>query len=73
MGGLRSSGTHALGLRGRHKYTLRQGPLDRRESGGGRVGGSCLRERECVAGLMCCRMEDNGSRTERHLGGGGEK
>lgn len=31
MGGLRPSGTHTLGLRGRHKYTLRQGPMDRRE------------------------------------------
>lgn len=31
MGGLRSSGTNTLGLRGRHKYTLRQGPLDSRE------------------------------------------
>ena len=31
MGGFRSSGTNTLGLRERHKYTLRQGPLDRRE------------------------------------------
>lgn len=30
MGGFRSSGTNTLGLRERHKYTLRQGPLDRR-------------------------------------------
>lgn len=31
MGGFRSSGTNTLSLRERHKYTLRQGPLDRRE------------------------------------------
>lgn len=31
MGGLRSSGTNTLGLRERHKYVVRQGPLDRRE------------------------------------------
>lgn len=31
MGGFRSYGTNTLGLRERHKYTLRQGPLDRRE------------------------------------------
>lgn len=46
MGGLRSSGTNALGLRGRQKYTLRQGPLDRREWG--RKSRRELLERESV-------------------------
>lgn len=31
MGAFRSSGTNTQSLRERHKYTLRQGPLDRKE------------------------------------------
>lgn len=52
VGGLRSCGTNTLGLRGRHKYTLRQGPLDRR--GGGRVEGGGGGESAAV--MMCCRL-----------------
>lgn len=57
MGGFRSSGTNTEGLRERHKYTLRQGPLDRIEQ---EEEEGAVRERESVAGLMCCRVVGRG-------------
>lgn len=58
MGGFRSSGTNTQSLRERHKYTLRQGPLDRIEQ---EEEGGAVRERASVAGSMCCRVEGRGS------------
>lgn len=60
MGGLRSSGNNTLGLRGRHKCTLRQGPLVRREevaTAEEEEEERVTEERESVAGLICCRVE----------------